>query len=193
MSKNKNLSADDAIVESLVYVGRVTKVVKGGRKFSFSACVVVGNKAGFVGFAHGKAKEVAEARQKATMLARKKLKRVPLFQNRTLHQDVIGHAGAARVVLRKAPAGTGIIAGGAMRAVFECLGIKDIVAKALGSTNVYALLNATFDALEQLQSPRLIAEKRRLRVSEIYSKARDKKSQEIQEKEEAQEKEEENN
>ncbi|WP_341763949.1 30S ribosomal protein S5 [Candidatus Tisiphia endosymbiont of Beris chalybata] len=160
----------EALSETLVDVSRVTKVVKGGRKFSFSACIVTGDKAGKVGYGHGKAKEVTEARAKATQEARKNITKIPLYQGRTIHHDVIGRSGAAKVILRRAKAGTGVIAGGAMRAIFDSLGIHDIVAKSLGSNNVYAMISATFDALSQLSSPRNIAERRGKKINEVSTK-----------------------
>lgn len=162
-------SSDDAISTTLVGVTRVTKVVKGGRKFSFAACIVAGNHEGSVGYGHGKAKEVTEARVKATQAAKKAMVKIPLYQGRTIHHDVSGRSGAARVILRKAKAGTGIIAGGAMRAIFESIGVHDIVAKSLGSSNVYSLLSATFDALSKLSSPKTIAERRSKKVTELSS------------------------
>lgn len=161
----------EAFTETLVDVNRVTKVVKGGRKFSFSACIVAGDKAGKVGYGHGKAKEVTEARAKATQAARKDMVRIPLYQNRTIHHDVIGRSGAAKVILRRAKAGTGVIAGGAMRAIFDSLGVHDIVAKSLGSSNVYAMIAATFDALSQLSSPKSIAERRGRKINEVSTKS----------------------
>ena len=161
----------EAFTETLVDVNRVTKVVKGGRKFSFSACIVAGDKAGKVGYGHGKAKEVTEARAKATQAARKDMVRIPLYQNRTIHHDVIGRSGAAKVILRRAKAGTGVIAGGAMRAIFDSLGVHDIVAKSLGSSNVYAMIAATFDALNQLSSPKTIAERRGKKINEVSTKS----------------------
>ncbi len=161
---------EDGIVEVLVDVSRVTKVVKGGRKFSFSACVVSGNKAGHVGYGHGKAKEVTEARAKATQASKKQMVKVPLYQGRTIHHDVAGKFGASKVVIRKAKAGTGIIAGSAMRAIFETLGVHDIVAKSLGSSNVYTLIGATFDALSRLNSPKVVAMRRGLKISELGTK-----------------------
>jgi len=169
MSKLKK-NAGDSLSETLVDVSRVTKVVKGGRKFSFSACVVAGDKAGRVGYGHGKAKEVTEARAKATQEAKKQMVKIPLYQSRTIHHDVIGKSGAAKVILRRAKAGTGIIAGGAMRAIFDSLGVHDIVAKSLGSSNVYAMIAATFDALNQLSSPKVIGERRGMRINEISTK-----------------------
>lgn len=161
----------EAFTETLVDVSRVTKVVKGGRKFSFSACIVAGDKAGKVGYGHGKAKEVTEARAKATQEARKDMIKIPLYQNRTIHHDVIGKSGAAKVILRRAKAGTGVIAGGPMRAIFDSLGVHDIVAKSLGSSNVYAMIAATFDALCQLASPKNIAERRGKKINEISTKS----------------------
>ncbi len=166
----KNKQMDESILESLVKVKRVTKVVEGGRKFSFSACVVVGDKAGRIGYAHGKANEVSEARQKASFLAKKRLKRIPLYQNRTIHHDIEGKSGTVKVILRRAKAGTGIIAGGAMRSVLELLGVADVVAKSIGSSNVYSMIEATFNALESLYTPKIIAEKRGKKISELFVK-----------------------
>ncbi|MCD8570429.1 MAG: 30S ribosomal protein S5 [Alphaproteobacteria bacterium] len=156
-------------VERLVGINRVAKVVKGGRRFGFAALVVVGDGKGRVGYGSGKAKEVPEAIKKATDQAKREMIRVPLREGRTIHHDVHGHHGAGRVFLRSAPAGTGIIAGGPMRAVFEALGIGDIVAKAVGSNNSYSMVNATFDALKNMQSPRDVAGRRNKKVSDIVS------------------------
>src|SRR5438477_144340 len=140
---------DGEFVDKLVHINRVAKVVKGGRRFGFAALVVVGDQKGRVGFGHGKAREVPEAIRKATDSAKRGLVRVPLREGRTLHHDVIGHHGAGKVFLRAAPAGTGIIAGGPMRAVFETLGMQDVVAKSIGSSNPYNMVRATFDALKR--------------------------------------------
>jgi small subunit ribosomal protein S5 len=164
---NTNKQQSDEIGTTLVGVTRVTKVVKGGRKFSFAACVVAGNSSGSVGYGHGKAKEVTEARVKATQAAKKSMIKVPLYKGRTIHHDVVGRSGAAKVILRKAKAGTGIIAGGPMRAVFESIGLHDIVAKSLGSSNVYAMIAATFDALRNLNSPKAIAARRGVKVTDL--------------------------
>jgi small subunit ribosomal protein S5 len=169
MTKKQNL---DAITESLVGVSRVTKVVKGGRRFSFAACVVAGDKSGQVGYGHGKAKEVTEARSKASQEAKKSMIKISLHQGRTIHHDVVGVSGAAKVILRKAKAGTGIIAGGPMRAVFDALGVHDIVAKSLGSSNVYSMIAATFNALLKLSSPKLVAERRGKKISELFTNVR---------------------
>lgn len=163
-------SSGESLSETLVNVSRVTKVVKGGRKFSFSACVIAGDKNGRVSYGHGKAKEVTEARAKATQAARKCLVKIPLYQGRTIHHDVIGKSGAARVLLRRASPGTGIIAGGAMRSIFASLGVHDIVSKSLGSSNVYAMIAATFDALSKLSSPKEIAERRDKKIHEFSTK-----------------------
>lgn len=171
MSKVKK--NEETLSEVLVDVNRVTKVVKGGRRFAFSAYVVVGDKAGRVGAGHGKAKEVNEARGKAKQAAKKRMMKVPLYQNRTIHHDVVGKSGAAKVILRRAKAGTGVIAGGSMRAIFDSLGIHDIVAKSIGSTNVYAMISATFDALNKLASPKSIAMRRDKKVNEISVKSSD--------------------
>ncbi len=148
-------------------------VVKGGRRFGFAALVVLGDQKGRVGFGHGKAREVPEAIRKATESAKRSLIRVPLREGRTLHHDMEGRHGAGRVVLRAAPPGTGIIAGGPMRAVFETLGIQDIVAKSLGTSNPYNMIRATFDALRKEVSPRHIAAKRGKKVSEIIARRND--------------------
>jgi small subunit ribosomal protein S5 len=155
--------------ERLVGINRVSKTVKGGRRFGFAALVIVGDGKGRVGHGHAKAREVPEAIKKATEQAKRKMIRVPLREGRTLHHDVKGRDGAGRVFLRSAPQGTGIIAGGPMRAVFEALGIQDVVAKAIGSNNPYSMVNATFDALEQMQSPRHVAGRRNKKVSDIVS------------------------
>ncbi len=164
---------DSEFVDRLVHINRVAKVVKGGRRFGFAALVVVGDQKGRVGYGHGKAREVPEAIRKATEAAKRNLVRVPLREGRTLHHDTNGRWGAGRVVLRAAPAGTGIIAGGPMRAVFEALGIHDIVSKSLGSSNPYNMVRATFDALAREDSPRSVAARRGLKVSAIQSRRRD--------------------
>src|ERR1700692_2519427 len=148
---------DSEFVAKLVHINRVAKVVKGGRRFGFAALVIVGDQKGRVGFGHGKAREVPEAIRKATETAKRSMIRVSLREGRTLHHDVEGHHGAGRVKLRAAPPGTGIIAGGPMRAVFETLGVQDVVAKSLGSSNPYNMVRATFDALSLQDSPRSVA------------------------------------
>ncbi len=158
------------IVDKLVHINRVAKVVKGGRRFGFAALVVVGDQKGRVGFGHGKAREVPEAIRKATDAAKRSMVRVPLREGRTLHHDVEGHHGAGRVKLRAAPPGTGIIAGGPMRAVFETLGMQDVVAKSLGSSNPYNMVRATFNALSLQDSPRAVAARRGLKVSVLQSR-----------------------
>ena len=142
------------LVDKLVHINRVAKVVKGGKRFGFAALVVVGDQKGRVGFGHGKAREVPEAVRKATDAAKKQLVRVPLREGRTLHHEVLGRHGAGKVVLRPAPVGTGIIAGGPLRAVFDALGVHDVVAKSVGSSNPYNMVRATFDALKHQDSPR---------------------------------------
>ncbi|MBP0578663.1 30S ribosomal protein S5 [Labrys sp. LIt4] len=161
---------DSEFVDRLVHINRVAKVVKGGKRFGFAALVVVGDQKGRVGYGHGKAREVPEAIRKATDQAKRGLVRVSLREGRTLHHDVNGRHGAGKVVLRAAPAGTGIIAGGPMRAVFESLGMHDVVAKSLGSSNPYNLVRATFDALKHEDSPRSVAARRSLKVSQIQSR-----------------------
>ena len=163
-------SDGDELKDKLVTINRVAKVVKGGRRFSFAALVVVGDEKGRVGWGAGKAREVPEAIRKATERAKRTMIRVPMREGRTLHHDVIGEFGAGRVILRAAPAGTGIIAGGPMRAVFETLGIKDIVAKSVGTSNPHNMIKATFSALTQSVSPRAVAQRRSKKVSEILGK-----------------------
>lgn len=161
---------DDEFVDKLVHINRVAKVVKGGRRFAFAALVVVGDGKGRVGFGTGKAREVPEAIRKATEQAKRGMIRVPLREGRTLHHDVKGHFGAGRVLLRTAPAGTGIIAGGPMRAVFETMGVQDVVAKCTGTTNPYNMVKATFAALEDIMSPRMVAARRNKKVGDIVSR-----------------------
>jgi small subunit ribosomal protein S5 len=156
---------DSEFTDKLVHINRVAKVVKGGRRFGFAALVVVGDEKGRVGFGHGKAREVPEAIRKATEAAKRGLIRVPLREGRTLHHDVAGRHGAGRVFLRAAPPGTGIIAGGPMRAVFETLGMQDVVAKSLGSSNPYNMVRATFDALKHQDSPRSVAARTETRLA----------------------------
>ncbi|MBL4786213.1 MAG: 30S ribosomal protein S5 [Cohaesibacteraceae bacterium] len=163
---------ESEFVDKLVHINRVAKVVKGGRRFAFAALVVIGDQKGRVGFGHGKAREVPEAIRKATEAAKRNLIRVPLREGRTLHHDVRGRFGAGKVVLRSAPAGTGIIAGGPMRAVFETLGVQDVVAKSLGSSNPYNMIRATFEALKSEDSPRGVAARRGLKVSTIQGRRR---------------------
>ena len=161
---------ETAYIEKLVAINRVAKVVKGGKRFSFSALVVVGDGKGRVGYATGKAREVADAMKKATEKAKRLMVRIPMREGRTLHHDVIGKFGAGKVILRSAVAGTGIIAGGAMRAVFEALGIQDVVSKCLGSANPHNMVRATFDALQATVSPKYIAAKRNKKIGEVTSR-----------------------
>ena len=168
------------LVEKLVGINRVAKVVKGGRRFGFAALVVVGDAKGRVGVGSGKAREVPEAIRKATDQAKRTMIRVPLREGRTLHHDVHGHFGAGRVVLRAAPTGTGIIAGGPMRAIFEALGVQDVVTKSIGTSNPHNMIKATFDALAQVVSPRAVAARRGRRVSDILGR-RDATGTEIKE------------
>jgi len=162
----------DGLVDKLVHINRVAKVVKGGKRFGFAALVVVGDQKGRVGFGHGKAREVPEAIRKATDAAKRALNRVNLRDGRTLHHDVNGHHGAGKVVLRAAPAGTGIIAGGPMRAVFETVGVQDVVAKSFGSSNPYNMVRATFDALKSQDNPRAVAARRGIKVSTLQARRR---------------------
>jgi len=157
----------DELVDKLVTINRVAKVVKGGRRFGFSALVVVGDQKGRVGYGTGKAREVPEAVRKATEQAKRAMVRVPLMQGRTLHHDAKGHFGAGRVLLRSAPAGTGVIAGGPMRAVLEALGVQDVVAKSLGTSNPHNMIKATFAALRDVNSPKSVASKRGLKVADL--------------------------
>jgi small subunit ribosomal protein S5 len=168
------------LVEKLVGINRVAKVVKGGRRFGFAALVVVGDAKGRVGVGSGKAREVPEAIRKATDQAKRTMIRVPLREGRTLHHDVHGHFGAGRVVLRAAPTGTGIIAGGPMRAIFEALGVQDVVTKSIGTSNPHNMIKATFDALAQVVSPRAVAARRGRRVSDILGR-RDATGSEVKE------------
>ena len=164
---------DSEFVDKLVHINRVAKVVKGGKRFGFAALVVIGDQKGRVGFGHGKAREVPEAIRKATESAKRNLTRVALREGRTLHHDIAGRHGAGRVYLRAAPAGTGIIAGGPMRAVFETLGMQDVVAKSMGSSNPYNMVRATFDALGHQDSPRSVAARRNLKVSTLQARRRE--------------------
>ena len=166
-NNNKGQPEENEFIEKLVSINRVAKVVKGGRRFSFAALVVVGDGNGLVGHGKGKAKEVPEAIKKATDEAKVNMIRVPLRQARTLHHDIAGRYDAGKVYLRSAPSGTGVIAGGPMRAVFEALGIKDIVAKSVGSSNPHNMIRATFAALKSASSPKLISIRRGLKVNEI--------------------------
>ena len=160
-------------VDRLVGINRVAKVVKGGKNFGFAALVVVGDQKGRVGFGKGKAREVPEAIRKATDEAKKNMIRVPLREGRTLHHDGKGRHGAGKVMLRAAPPGTGVIAGGPMRAVLDVLGVQDVVAKSQGTSNPYNMVRATFDALKRQSSPRSIASKRGLKVQDIVGRRTD--------------------
>lgn len=170
MSHQEDRREEVSYVEKLVAINRVAKVVKGGKRFSFSAMVVAGDGKGRVGYGNGKAKEVSDAVKKAAEKAKKNMVRIPMREGRTLHHDVNGHFGAGSVVLRSAPAGTGIIAGGAMRAVFESLGMQDVVSKCIGSANPHNIVRATFDALLKTSAPRNIAAKRGKKVVELISR-----------------------
>ncbi len=163
-NENKELS------EHLVTINRVAKVVKGGRRFGFAAIMIVGDNKGRVGYGTGKAKEVPEAVRKATEDAKNKMIRVHLKENRTIHHDIVGRFGAGKVILRSAAPGTGIIAGGPMRALFESLGIKDVVAKSTGSSNPHNMIKATFNAFKESESPKSIASKRTLKIGNIAEK-----------------------
>lgn len=171
------------LFEKLVHVGRCAKVVKGGRRFRFSAIVVSGDQKGRVGIGTGKATEVLDAREKATSSARKNMVKIPLRDGRTLHHDVIGRFGSGKVVMRSAPAGTGIIAGGPVRAVCEALGIKDVVAKSIGSTNPHNIIKAAIAALTDIRSPKFTAEKRGMKVGEIVGRREKSQTTETDESE----------
>lgn len=160
----------EELIEKLVHINRVAKVVKGGKRFGFAALVVVGDGKGRVGFGHGKAREVPEAINKATAAAKKKMIRVALKEGRTLHHDGTGHFGAGKVNVRSAPAGTGIIAGGPMRAVFESLGVADVVTKSIGTSNPYNMIRATFDALNNQSSPKAVAQRRGKKVADLLGR-----------------------
>lgn len=161
---------DSEFVDKLVHINRVAKTNKGGRSMAFAALVVVGDQKGRVGFGHGKAREVPEAIRKATEAAKRALIRVPLREGRTLHHDVYGRHGAGKVIVRAAPPGTGIICGGPMRAVFETLGVQDVVAKSMGTSNPYNMVRATFEALRNEDGPRSVAARRGLKLSALQSR-----------------------
>ncbi|WP_397604346.1 30S ribosomal protein S5 [Sphingorhabdus sp.] len=161
---------DDGTIEKLVHINRVSKTVKGGKRFGFAALVVVGDGQGRVGFGHGKAREVPEAINKATAAAKKSMIRVVLKDGRTLHHDGKGHFGAGKVTLRSAPAGTGIIAGGPMRAVFESLGVADVVTKSVGTSNPYNMIRATFAALSEQTSPKSVAQRRGKKIADLLGR-----------------------
>ena len=160
-------------IDKLVHINRVAKVVKGGRRFGFAALVIVGDQKGRVGFGHGKAREVPEAIRKATEEAKKSMIRVPLRESRTLHHDGNGRWGAGKVMVRAAPPGTGVIAGGPMRAVLETLGVQDVVGKSVGSSNPYNMVRATFQALKAQSSPRQVAAKRGKKVADVIGRRAD--------------------
>lgn len=172
---------EDELVDKLVHINRVSKVIKGGRRFSFAALVVVGDGRGRVGYGTGKAREVPEAIRKATDQAKRNMIRVPLREGRTLHHDVKGRYGAGRVVMRSAPAGTGIIAGGPMRAVFETMGVQDVVAKSIGTQNPHNMIKATFQGLENSQSPRSVAARRSKKVGDIIARRGGETAAEVKE------------
>jgi small subunit ribosomal protein S5 len=168
---NNRDEGGEELVEKLVHINRVSKTVKGGKRFGFAALVVVGDGSGRVGFGHGKAREVPEAISKATAAAKKAMIRVPLKDGRTLHHDGLGHFGAGRVTVRSAPAGTGIIAGGPMRAVFESLGVHDVVTKSVGTSNPYNMIRATFEALREQTSPRSVAQRRGKKIADLLRRS----------------------
>ncbi|EGD58194.1 30S ribosomal protein S5 [Novosphingobium nitrogenifigens DSM 19370] len=167
---NNDEEGGEELIEKLVHINRVSKTVKGGKRFGFAALVVVGDGKGRVGFGHGKAREVPEAITKATASAKKKMIRVPLKEGRTLHHDGKGRFGAGKVNVRSAPQGTGIIAGGPMRAVFESLGVHDVVTKSVGTSNPYNMIRATFDALQEQTSPKSVAQRRGKKVADLLGR-----------------------
>jgi len=164
---------ESELIEKLVHINRVAATVKGGRRFSFAALMVVGDGKGRVGFGHGKAREVPEAIRKATEEAKKTMIKVPLRENRTLHHDGNGRWGAGKIMFRAAPPGTGVIAGGPMRAVLETLGVQDVVGKSSGSSNPYNMIRATFEALKVQSSPRMVASKRGKKVADLMGRRND--------------------
>ncbi|WP_287459578.1 30S ribosomal protein S5 [Sphingomonas sp.] len=168
--RNNNEDGGEELIEKLVHINRVSKTVKGGKRFGFAALVVVGDGKGRVGFGHGKAREVPEAISKATAAAKKHMVRVPLKEGRTLHHDGDGHFGAGRVTVRSAPQGTGIIAGGPMRAVFESLGVHDVVTKSIGTSNPYNMIRATFEALGSQTSPKAVAQRRGKKIADLLGR-----------------------
>jgi small subunit ribosomal protein S5 len=167
---NQQTKGNAEIVERLVAINRVSKTVKGGKNMSFAALVIVGDKNGRVGFGKGNATEVSDAKSKAFEAAKKAMIKVSLKEGRTIHHDIFARFCSAKVYLRAASAGTGVIAGGPMRAVFECAGIHDVVAKSVGTSNPYNLVGATFAALKGLISPKMVAEKRSKEISEIIKR-----------------------
>ena len=167
---NRDDDGGEELIEKLVHINRVSKTVKGGKRFGFAALVVVGDGKGRVGFGHGKAREVPEAISKATAAAKKAMVRVPLKEGRTLHHDGRGHFGAGRVTVRTAPPGTGIIAGGPMRAVFERLGVADVVTKSVGTSNPYNMIRATFEALTDQTSPKSVAQRRGKKIADLLGR-----------------------
>ncbi|MBN1783924.1 MAG: 30S ribosomal protein S5 [Alphaproteobacteria bacterium] len=170
----QNTKKDDGLFDRLVHINRVTKVVKGGKNMSFAAIVVIGDKNGHVGYGTGKAREVPQAVEKAKEQAKRTMVHVPMREGRTLHHDLIARFGAAKVVLRSAPSGTGIIAGGAIRAIFDVLGISDVVSKSIGSQNPHNMIKATFKAFEMMQSPKKVAMRRGKRVTDIVKNREEK-------------------
>ena len=168
--RNAEERADSDIVEKLVYINRVAATVKGGRRFAFAALVVVGDQKGRVGYGAGKAREVPEAIRKATEEAKKSMIRVPLRESRTLHHDGHGRWGAGKIMMRAAPPGTGVIAGGPMRAILETLGVQDVVAKSVGSSNPYNMIRATFEALKEQTSPKSVAARRGKKIADLLGR-----------------------
>ena len=169
-NRRREQEEESDLIDKLVHINRVAKVVKGGRRFGFAALVVVGDGRGRVGYGHGKAREVPEAIRKATESAKRDMIFVPLRSGRTLHHDVHGHHGAGKVIIRAAPQGTGIIAGGPMRAVFEAVGMADVVAKSMGSSNPYNMVRATFEGLKRQMHPKDVASRRGIKYAELQER-----------------------
>ena len=169
MDNNKDKKTDD-ILEKLVHINRITKVVKGGRRFGFSALVVVGNQSGKIGIAHAKAKQVPDAIKKANEMARRKLTHIPLREGRTIHHDVKAKFSSSTVILRSAPKGTGIISGGPSRAIFEALGISDVVSKAIGTKNPHNIVRSTIKALKSINTPKSVSARRSIEINSVISK-----------------------
>lgn len=172
-SRAADRDEENPFIEKLVAVNRVAKVVKGGKRFGFAALIVIGDQKGRVGFASAKAREVPDAVKKATEAAKRRMIRIPLREGRTIHHDVYGHYGAGKVILRAAPPGTGIISGGPMRAVFEALGVQDIISKSVGTSNPHNMIRATLAALKETMSPRQVASRRSKKVNEIIGKQKE--------------------
>ena len=172
MVKHNQKVDPSQLLDAVVTVNRVTKVNKGGRKFSFSALIIVGDRGGRIGYGLGKANEVTDAKRKGVQDAKKKVIKISLREGRTVHHDIMGHYGSSKIIIRAAPAGTGVVAGGPTRIIFDLLGIKDVVAKSLGSNNPHNIVRATFDALAKLQTPKEVAAARGLKIGVLLERRR---------------------